>query len=532
MVNAYRYIQYARRSSDENSNKQMQSIHGQEGDLERVARELGLNVTEKLEESRTAKEPGRPVFNGMIKLLKKGKVDAILCWHIDRLTRNELDSGTIRWLLRQGVIKEIRTPHKVYRPEDSAFITAIESAQSEQFIIDHMVRVNRGMKQKCGSGGIPFRVPQGYLNDRLNRTAHIDPDRFPIICRLFKAASEGTYSVAELHRMLHDDWGYRKKMSRNSPDHVLSVNALHKLLANPFYTGSFKWQGQTYSHNLPRAVSHAQWQRIQEIIGTRRHRCRAAKRPRRTFEGANNAAHAFGAAIPHDNKTANSSRPMPYVYAGLVTCASCGSRATASAHKGHIYYYCNNRLKICTKKGVREEEIDRQIWQLLESISIPEEFEEIARSVWETMQIDEAAMLEGTAQARAKAREDIKRQKEALLGLYLQGHLEEAEYANKKQDLNTQEITLTVPDIGDGQSKIEAETAKREESDRALRMAIEGRREFLKGDVSAKRFIACHLAEQYLLNNGDLQVKLDPLYAQVRTFLQKTPEFAGSVRTV
>jgi len=123
-----RYIQYARRSSDEHSHKQLQSIQGQEADLVRLVSDLSLNVVEKLEESRTAKMPGRPVFERMIDQIKHGKADAILCWHIDRLSRNELDSGTIRWLLRQGVIKEIRTSHKVYLPGDSAYITAIESA--------------------------------------------------------------------------------------------------------------------------------------------------------------------------------------------------------------------------------------------------------------------------------------------------------------------------------------------------------------------------------------------------------------------
>ena len=54
-----RYIQYARRSSDEHSHKQLQSIQGQEADLVRLVSDLGLNVVEKLEESRTAKMPGR-----------------------------------------------------------------------------------------------------------------------------------------------------------------------------------------------------------------------------------------------------------------------------------------------------------------------------------------------------------------------------------------------------------------------------------------------------------------------------------------
>jgi len=522
-----RYIQYARRSSDEHSHKQLQSIQGQEADLVRLVRDLGLNVVEKLEESRTAKMPGRPVFNSMIDQIKRGKADAILCWHIDRLSRNELDSGTIRWLLRQGVIKEIRTPHKVYLPGDSAYITAIESAQSEQYSIDLRVRVVRGMKQKCGKGEVPFRVPQGYLNDRLNRTTTVDPDRFPLICKAFETIAEGTRSVAEVHRMLHDDWGYRKKSYGNSPTHVLSLNAFHNLLSNTFYLGYFTWQGQIYHHNLTKAVSASDFEKVQKILKSRsRWKSKTTKRwkkDKRNFPDVKTPdVKTPGVKTTegiYAEQTSLSPERLQFPYRGLIICAICGFPVTAAFSKGHIYYHCSNRLKTCTKKGVRQEEVDRHLSRLLDEISIPARFESVALEAIKADQDDEEREGQSIRQAREKAILDLRRQKEALLSLYLQGHLSEEEYADKKKELSEREAQMiTVQDSDEDGGD------KKKELEKAVRLAVHGKSLFLRGDAATRRSLALELSEEMTLNNGAFTMRLKTLFEDS---VRNNPLFAG-----
>ncbi|HEX8237751.1 MAG TPA: recombinase family protein [Abditibacteriaceae bacterium] len=502
-----RYIQYARRSSDENSHKQLQSIQGQESDLVRLVNDLSLNVVEKLEESRTAKAPGRPVFNYMIGQIKRKKADAILCWHIDRLSRNELDSGTVRWLLRQGVIKEIRTPHKVYLPDDSAFITAIESAQSEQYSIDLRVRVVRGMKQKCGKGEVPFRVPQGYLNDRLNRTTHVDPERFPLIQKAFKVVAEGTKSVADVHRLLHEEWGFQKKAYGNSPTHILSLNALHNLLSNTFYVGYFTWQGQVYHHGLPKAVSSADFEKVQKILKSRsRWKSSRTSRWKKDKRRRLNQARETEESAIEGNSVEQ--KPHQFPYRGLILCATCGFPVTAEMSKGHIYYHCNNRLKTCTKKGVRQEEVERHLSLLLDQISVPPEFQQLALESAREEQAKEEQQRQDIRQALVKAVADLKRQKDALLGLYLQGHLSEDEYAGKKKELTEQETQLA----SQQEPEIDSEENKKA-IEQAIYLATHGKRLFLSGDAEIRRFLALQVADELMLNNGHFSVRLNPLFA-------------------
>ncbi len=481
-----RYIQYARRRSEERSNKQLQSIQGQEGVLEEYARSQGLEVVAVLEESKSAKAPGRPVFNDMIDRLRNGQADAILCWHLDRLTRNEIDSGTIRWLLRNGIIQEIRTPHRCYRPGDSLLVTAVESAIGEQFIVDHIHRVNRGMRQKCANGEIPFRVPQGYLNDRLTKKTVVDPERFPIIQKLFQTVLKERCTVAELHRFMHEQWGYRKKAFSNSTKSELSLNALHNILSNPFYAGYFTWQGEVYIHHLPRAVTKQAFDQVQALLGQRSNQ--------RTKW--------------HD-----------FPYTGLVNCATCGYKVTAEVSKGHTYYHCNNRLGICTKKGIREEALEREVDALLESVTLEPEFEQFALQVLDEMRAEEVGMHQSVWEAQQQTLADLKRQRDALLNLYLQGHLEGEEYAKKKQELAGREAGL----------KLHEEQAEEnldstfEVIENMAHFATHARSLFLRGEPAMRRLIAQHVGE-YTLNNGELHIELSPLFGPVRSQFKNWPQ--------
>ena len=126
-----KYILYARKSS-EDKGKQILSLESQTTTMKKVAADLGLKIVKVFAESKSAKKPdNRPQFAEMIKMLESGKANGIICWKLDRLSRNPVDSGTIQWLLQQGIIKEIQTIEKRYLPEDNALIFNVESRNGE-----------------------------------------------------------------------------------------------------------------------------------------------------------------------------------------------------------------------------------------------------------------------------------------------------------------------------------------------------------------------------------------------------------------
>lgn len=101
-----KFFLYARKSTDE-PERQILSIEAQLFELREYARKENLNVVKEFIESKTAKEPGREIFNEMLAGIENGKAEGILAWHPDRLARNSVDGGRIIYLVDTGKIREL-----------------------------------------------------------------------------------------------------------------------------------------------------------------------------------------------------------------------------------------------------------------------------------------------------------------------------------------------------------------------------------------------------------------------------------------
>jgi len=104
-----KYFLYARKSS-EDEDRQIQSIESQIAIMKKLAQEYNLKIIKTYTEAQSAKAPDiRDVFKEMIERIENGDADGILCWQINRLSRNPVDSGRISWLLQKNIIKSIQT---------------------------------------------------------------------------------------------------------------------------------------------------------------------------------------------------------------------------------------------------------------------------------------------------------------------------------------------------------------------------------------------------------------------------------------
>lgn len=149
-----RYILYARKS-EEDKRRQVQSIDDQIRELRALATRGGLTVVQEMREEQSAKAPGRPAFNAMLQAIRQGKADGILVWSINRLLRNPVDEGTVKWMLQQGVLMSIRTMDKEHTPQDNVLILGVESGVATQFILDLRKGVLRGLQSKLDKGWYP-----------------------------------------------------------------------------------------------------------------------------------------------------------------------------------------------------------------------------------------------------------------------------------------------------------------------------------------------------------------------------------------
>src|SRR3989338_9971913 len=108
-----KFFLYARKSTDV-EDKQALSIEAQLTELRAFAKKENIFITKTIVEKKTAKVPGRPLFNDMLNRIEKGEADGILSWHPDRLARNSVDGGRIIYLLDTGKLRALKFPQFWY----------------------------------------------------------------------------------------------------------------------------------------------------------------------------------------------------------------------------------------------------------------------------------------------------------------------------------------------------------------------------------------------------------------------------------
>src|SRR5437868_5836279 len=102
----------------------------------------------------------------MIERIENGEANGILCWQINRLSRNPIDSGRLGWILQQRTLQSIQTIDRQYLPDDNVLLFNVESGMANQYVIDLSKNSRRGTESKLQKGWLTNVAPVGYLNDK------------------------------------------------------------------------------------------------------------------------------------------------------------------------------------------------------------------------------------------------------------------------------------------------------------------------------------------------------------------------------
>ena len=194
------YFLYARKSTDEDD-RQLLSIESQLVELREYAKKESLNIFREFIESKTAKVPGRPIFNEMIKGIEGGEANGILAWHPDRLARNSVDGGKIIYLVDTGKIISLKFPAFWFEnTPQGKFMLNIAFGQSKYYVDNLSENIQRGIRQKLRRGEYPGKPPIGYLNEPRLRNIVIDEERAPLVKRMFKEFSTGKFTQKQIRK--------------------------------------------------------------------------------------------------------------------------------------------------------------------------------------------------------------------------------------------------------------------------------------------------------------------------------------------
>lgn len=348
---SYKYIMYCRKSTDA-EDRQVYSTEDQKRELQLLVDSKNLSVVTIIEEAKSAKKPGRPQYDEMIRMLSSGEANGILCWKLNRLARNPISGGEIQWLLQQGIIKSIVTPSREYLPTDNVLMMAVEFGMANQFILDLSQDVKRGLNAKVEKGWRPGYAPIGYLNDKYGdkggKKVLVDGERFLLVRKMWDLLLTNTHTVPSIHRIARDVWGLQTRKSSK-----LRLGHVYKIFSNSFYCTEFKYNGVIYKGKHKAMITPEEYDMAQLILGRK-----GKPRPK--------------------------TKRLPFT--GLIECGECGGMITADEKikkikstcttKRYIYHRCTKSKKdvACHQSPISYDNMASQIEACLESITIPKSF--------------------------------------------------------------------------------------------------------------------------------------------------------------
>ena len=407
------YILYARKSTD-TEDKQVLSIEAQLSELRKYAKDNNLTVIDELIEKRTAKIPGRPIFNDMITRIQNGEANGILAWHPDRLARNSIDGGQIVYLLDQTVLNYLRFPmFQFENTSQGKFMLSIMFGQSKYYVDSLAENTKRGLRAKLRNGEYPSHAPFGYLNDVRTKTIIIDKTYSVLVKQAFELYARGDKKMADISAFLKENGAITKGGKTFKDDKVKWI------LQNPFYYGHFRYCGELYEGKHEPIISKALYDKVQAVIAKR-------GKVHKQYE--------------------------PKVFCGLLKC-ECGMSITASKiikkqkngnRHEYIYYHCSRKSKVakCYNLPVRSQVIETQAVALLKSF-VPQG--NIVPVLDKMIDDDENSESDKNFSVLATLREQIQtlaQKQRILLETYLDQDIDRQTFVAKKSEIMSEKKTL------------------------------------------------------------------------------------------
>ena len=198
----------------------------------------------------------------------------------------------------------------------------------------------------------------------------------------------GEHSSANLrlYEPLHQELvarGLTTAASPRRPSRPIGKSSVHRMLTNPYYKGSVRYQGVTYAGVHEAIVPNEVWDQVQTVLGTHRSAADATQ------------------VHEHDLK-------------GTAFCGQCGSRllvCKAKSSQGTIYPYfvCASRhggRGDCTRQAMLIEQVERLIELFYTKVQIdPETIEAVSAMIharFDEMMAEGAAELADLASRRTQ----------------------------------------------------------------------------------------------------------------------------------
>jgi len=294
----------------------------------------------------------RPALQRLLREVEAGRVDCVVVYKLDRLSRSLLDfTRLIETFERHGVsFVSVTQRFDTSTSMGRLMLNILLSfAQFEREIIGERIRDKVAATKRKGKycGGMPVL---GYDVDREHKRLVINPEEAELVRHIFARfirCGSTTRLAKELNEQGYRTKSWTTKAGRLRPGTAWNKGHLYRLLNNPIYIGEVRHKDQTYPGEHEAIVSRDLWDKVHAILATN-YRTRGARTRAKTEA----------------------------LLRGILRCAHCdcamGPTFTKRRGKVYRYYLCvhasKNGYDSCPTRSLPAGEIERVVVEQLRKV--------------------------------------------------------------------------------------------------------------------------------------------------------------------
>ena len=285
----------------------------------------------------------RPALTRLLADIAAGKIDAVLVYKVDRLSRSLLDFAKMIEIFDRHHVAFVSVTQQFNSATSMGRLVLnvlLSFAQFEREIISERTRDKIAATRRKGqwSGGMPLL---GYDVDERRKLVVNEPEAQQVRT-IFALYLKHRSLRAVLEQLDRRGWRSKRWQTRKGSargDHPFSKSSLHQLLTNVTYLGKVRYKQEAHAGEHQALIDEGTWAKVQHLLQENG---------------------------PADGDAGPSAEAL---LKGLLFCAPCGCAMTPVhsivRHKKYRYYICTTKQKYgthrCPSKALPADAIENLV---------------------------------------------------------------------------------------------------------------------------------------------------------------------------
>ena len=349
---------YTRKSTEEGLEQEFNSLDAQRESGEAYIRSQQHEGWEVIETPYddggfTGGNMDRPALRRLLADIEAGKIDCVVVYKVDRLSRSLLDFSRIIETFDKAKVAFVSVTQQFNTANSMGRLmlnVLLSFAQFEREIISERTRDKIAASRRKGKwgGGVPVL---GYDVDAVTGKLVVNEGEAARVRAIFDLYSTHQSIITTVKDLDDRDWLTKKwvtKAGTTTGGKPFDKASLHRLLTNPIYLGKLRYKDEIHDGEHDAIVDGETFREVQQLLS------------RNARTGGAQVRNQFGAILK-----------------GILRCSACNcsmtpAHATKKGGKRYRYYNCLNAQKrgwdACPTKSVPAQEIENFVVEQIRGI--------------------------------------------------------------------------------------------------------------------------------------------------------------------